>query len=231
MSKNKINDLIWQIYNENNNTDRYFQIVSNETLKKGILLKPNNDEMKSLDLFIVRYGIMVTTVAFYVFISRDLKEMALVFDKFGNANIAQRNFKYCIMLNTKDAMGDLSYIFDIELSKMLYEFFDNTPFNEKGAHKEIYFVRNFPLGVVLENLYSFVPQNIRCYYEYPSTSFYVDDDDRETKKDFFTLKVYKSYNKECDTILVQHSDRIYIMPEQYLNTQLTKKHWYFSVLI
>ena len=44
MSKNKINDLIWQIYNENNNTDRYFQIVSNETLKKGILLKPNNDE-------------------------------------------------------------------------------------------------------------------------------------------------------------------------------------------
>lgn len=229
--KSKIDDLIWQIYNENNNTDRYFQIVSNETLEKGVLLKPKDSEMKSLDLFIVRYGIMVTTVAFYVFISRDLKKMALVFDKFGNSNIARRDFKYCIMLDTECAMGDLSHIFDMELSKMLYEFFDATPFNEKGARKEIYFVRNFPLGVVLENLYSFVPQNIRCYYEYPSKSFYVDDNDRETKKDFFTLKIYKSYNKECETILVQYGNKMYIMPEQYLNTQLTKDHWCFSVLM
>lgn len=198
----------------------YIQIVSNSTIDKGILLKPDNSQMKTFDLFVVRYGLMITTVSFHIYISKDFKRMALVFYKFGNPNITYKKFKYCMIVNTDNIIQDITKFYDTELEKELRDYFENFPnnnfFNPKKDSQEIYFINNFPFGIIANNFDTYISKHFK-YFIKNTTRVYNENTDKldnVTKEAIVTSRVFMSYKTDCNFVLVPFDNRIYIVPKQ-----------------
>lgn len=198
----------------------YIQIVSNSTIDKGILLKPDNSQMKSFDLFVVRYGLMITTVSFHIYISKNFKRMALVFYKFGNPNIVYKQFKYCMIVNTDNIIQDITKFYDTELEEELRKYFENFPndnfFNPKEDSHEIYFINNFPFGVIANNFNTYISKQFKCFIRDTTRTYDQNTDEFKniTKESILTSKVYMSYKTDCNFILTIFDNKIYIIPKQ-----------------